>query len=83
MSKSRAIGRHASSKSEMTRNEIDATLHQDPALADAAPFQFLGEREAARRVIPEQIIRNEDVVADRLEVIRDRLDRPLANRAGM
>ncbi len=67
----------------MTRNEIDAALHQDPALANAAALQFLSQREAARRVIPEQIIRNEDIVAHRREVICNRFDRPLANSAGM
>ena len=67
----------------MTRDQVDATLHEDPALADAAPFQFLGEGEAARRVMPEQIVGDEDVVADGREVIRDRGDRALAYGAGM
>ena len=83
MSKSLAIGRHASSRSAMARDEIDAALHQNPALANAAALQFLSQREAARRVIPEQIVGNEDVVAHGGEVIGDRFDRSLANRAGV
>ena len=47
----------------MPRDQIDAALHQDPLLADAAAPQLQGERQAARRVIPEQIVGDEDVVA--------------------
>ena len=67
----------------MTRHQIDATLDENPALADAAPLQFLGEGETARRVMPEQIVGDEDVVPDGREVIGDRGDRALAYRAGM
>ena len=65
----------------MPRDEIDAALHQDPLLADAAALQFGGQRQAARRVIPEQIVRDEDVVADVGEVGGHGIDRSLAHGA--
>ena len=46
MSKSRAIGRQASSRSGMTRDEIDAALDQDPLLADLSAPQLHGEGAA-------------------------------------
>ena len=48
----------------MPRDEIDAALDQNPLLADAAAAQLERQRQAARRVIPEQIVGDEDVVAD-------------------
>ena len=65
----------------MTRDQIDAALHEDPPLADAAPLQLLRQCQAARRVIPEQIVGDEDVVADRAKSSADRLDRSLAERS--
>ena len=41
------------------------------------------QREAARRMVPEQIVGDEDVIADRREVAADRVDRSLAHRAGV
>ena len=43
--------------------------------------ELVRQREAARRVMPEQIVGDEDVVADRREVAADRVDRSLADRA--
>ena len=72
MSKSSASGRHASSSSRVARHGIDAALHENPLLADAAPPQLLRQLETARRVIPEEIVRDEDVIADRRHVAADR-----------
>ena len=65
----------------MARHQVDAALHENPLLADAAPPQLARQLEAARRVMPEQIVGDEDVVADRREVAADRVDRSLAHRA--
>ena len=81
MSKSRAIGRHASSSSGWRATEIDAALHQDPRLADAAAPELVRQREAARRMMPEQIVGDEDVVADRAKSLADGVDRSLAHRS--
>ena len=45
------------------RDEIDAALDQHPLLPDAAAPQLVGQREAARRVMPEQIVGDEHVIA--------------------
>ncbi len=65
------------------RHEVDPALDENPLLADAAPDQFLGQGLAAGRVMPEQIVGDEDVVADRLEILDDGLDRALAHGARM
>ena len=64
----------------VARDQIDTALHEDPPLPDAAAAQLLREREAARRVVPEQIVGDEDVVPRRGEVLAHRFDRTLSNR---
>ena len=67
----------------MARDEIDAALHQHPALADAAPAQLLRQRQTPRRVMPEQIVGDEDVVAaaDAKSWHTDSIDRSRTARA--
>src|SRR5207253_4246366 len=60
-----------------------AALHEDPQLADAAAPQFARQLQAARRMVPEQIVGDEDVIAHRREVAADRVDRSLAHGALM
>ena len=67
----------------VTGHEIDAALRENPLLPDAAAFEFGGQREAASGVIPEEIVGDKDVVAHAGEVVGDRTDRSLANRAVM
>ena len=76
-----ASGRHASSSSGCRATRSDAALHQDPLLADAAAPQLARQLEAARRVVPEQIVGDEHVIADRREVAAHGVDRPLADGA--
>ena len=47
----------------MTRDEIDPALDQDPPLADLSASQLQGEGAASRRVVPEEIVCDEDLVA--------------------
>ena len=65
----------------VARDQIDAALHENPPLPDAAAAQLLRQREAARRVVPEQIVGDEDVVPGRGEVPAHRFDRTLPHRA--
>ena len=67
----------------VARHQIDTALHQNPPLADAAPPKLLRQLQAARRMVPEQIVGDEHMVADRREVAADRVDRPLAHRPGV
>ena len=67
----------------MPGDEIDAALHEDPVLADRPAPELVRQREAPRRMMPEEIVGDEDVIADRREVAADRVDRPLAHRAGV
>ena len=81
MSKSFASGRQASSSSGVAADEVRARLDEDPALPDAALLQSLRELEAPLRMVPEEIVGDEDAVADRREVVDDGADRPLAEGA--
>ncbi len=45
----------------MTRHQIDAALDEDPLLLDPAAPQFGRQLQAARRMMPEQIVGNEYV----------------------
>ena len=65
----------------MPRHQIGAALHEDPLLPDAAAPQLARQLEAARRMVPEQIVGDEHVIADRREVAADGVDRPLADGA--
>ncbi len=49
-------------KLRIARDQIDTALYENPPFPDAAAAQLLREREAARRVVPEQIVGDEDVV---------------------
>ena len=65
----------------MASDKIHAALHEDPLLADAAAAQLARQLQAARGVVPEQVVGDEDVVPDGREIVADRIDRPFAHRA--
>ena len=64
----------------MSGHEIDPRLHEDPILPDSACEQRFSQRPAARRVMPEEIVGDEDLAARRFEIPADALDRSLAHR---
>src|SRR6185437_12575197 len=53
----------------MGSDGVGAALYQDPPLSDSAPFERRGELQASLRLIPEEVVRDEDGGADRLEVV--------------
>ena len=63
----------------MARDEIDAALNENPSLLDAAPSQLGRQLEAARRMMPEQIVGHEHLVADDCKIAADRFDRAFAH----
>ena len=65
----------------LPRHRVDAALHEHPLLAQAAPDQLRRQRLAARAVVPEQIVGDEDVIADGRRVAADGLDAALAELA--
>jgi hypothetical protein len=48
----------------MRGDQIRAALHEDPLLADSAAPQLVRKRQTARGVMPEEIVGDEDVIAD-------------------
>src|SRR5262249_7403456 len=62
-------------------DQIAPALHEDPALPDSTPLDLARELEAALRMVPEEIVDDEDVVAGRAEVVRHGADRPLPEGA--
>ena len=48
----------------MPADQIGAALHEDPLLADAAAPQLARQFQTARRMVPEEIVGDEDVFAD-------------------
>ena len=81
MSKSFASGRHASSSSGWRATRSVRLCTRIHCLRTPRRRSSLRELEAARRVMPEQIVGDEDVIADRREVAADAVDRSLAHRA--
>src|SRR5207249_8140183 len=58
----------------MRGREVGARLHEHPSLADATPLQLGRELQAARRLIPEKIVGDEDVRSGGREVVADAVD---------
>ena len=83
MSKSCAIGRHASSSSGWRATRSTRLCTRIHCFRMPRRRSSLRELEAARRVIPEQIVGDEDVVADRRRSPRqtDSIDRSRTARA--
>ena len=67
----------------MAGDEIHAALHENPPLADPPAHELMREREAPRRMVPEEIVGDEDVIAHGGEVAADRLNRSFAHLAGV
>src|SRR5437879_9605365 len=65
----------------MCRDKVGPALHQQPPFPDAAPPQRVREFDAAGRLIPEQIVGDEDVRSGRREVVAHALDRAEPNDA--
>ena len=53
----------------MSGDRVDARLHENPVFSEAPRHAGLGERAAARRMMPEQIVGDEDLISGCLEVI--------------
>ena len=75
MSKSCAIGRHASSSSGCAATRSVRLWTSSQRFRMPRRCSACGELEAARRLIPEQIVGDEHVRAGRREVVADALDR--------
>ena len=65
----------------LSGHRVDAALHEHPLLAQAAPDQLGRQRLAARAMVPEQVVGDEDVIADGRRVAADGLDAALAELA--
>ena len=65
----------------MPADEVRSSLHEDPALPGAARLQRARELAAPLGMVPEEIVGDEDAVADGREVVQHRADRPLTERA--
>ena len=66
MSKSRAMGRHASSSSALRATRSTRLCTRIHFLRIPRRRSSMRQRQAARRVIPEQVVGDEDLVADAL-----------------
>src|SRR5262249_35141494 len=62
-------------------DEVGAALYQDPALLHAAAAQRVGQLEAARGVVPEEAVGDEDVGPGGGKVLDDGADAALAEAA--
>ena len=58
----------------MARHKIDAALNEHPPLFDPAAPQLGSELQAARGMMPEQIVGHEHFVPDRRKITADRFD---------
>ena len=65
----------------MTRDQVDPRLHQHPVLANPSSPERLGEGAAARRVMPEEVISDEDLITGVGKVLGHRVDRALPDRS--
>ncbi len=81
MSKSFASGRQASSSSGCRQTRSVRVCTRIQRLRTPRAFKRGRQLEAALRVIPEEVVGDEDAVADRREVVDHGADRALAKRA--
>ena len=83
MSKSLASGRQASSSSGWRHTRSVRVWTRIQRFRTPRRRQRLRELEAALRVVPEEVVRDEDVSPDRREVVDDGADRALAEGAAV
>ena len=67
----------------MAGDQIHAALHEYPPFADSAAPELMRQRKAPGRMVPEQIVGDEDVIAHGGEVAADGVNRPFAHRTGV
>src|SRR5688572_12538480 len=63
----------------MARDKIDAALDENPAFLDSTASQRGSELQAARRMVPKQIVSNEYLVANRFEIAAHGFDGALTH----
>src|SRR5688572_30819678 len=65
----------------MARDEIDTALNENPPFPDPTALQLGRELQTPRRMMPEQIVGDEDLIANAREITAHHIDGALAHRA--